>query len=214
MAWRVAESLLVLRKQVDQIWPNRSKDSDGTIGDAAHATRASDHNPWVKDGLMGVVTAMDITHDPKGGFDSYAFADMLRDNKDSRIKYIISNRRIANSLIDNWAWRPYNGANPHDHHVHISVKADKAHFDNDTPWKIDAMPSAPPIFPHPEVAERAMLKIGSMGEDVKYLQRMLGVEVTGMFDIPTETAVKEFQRRYQLLDDGKVGFYTWRQLEA
>lgn len=67
--WRVASSLLVLRSQVDALWPGRRKDSDGTIGDANHALSDSDHNPWVKDGLMGVVTAMDITHDPAKGCD-------------------------------------------------------------------------------------------------------------------------------------------------
>ncbi|HKV33547.1 MAG TPA: hypothetical protein VJP89_04485, partial [Pyrinomonadaceae bacterium] len=61
MAWRVAKSLLRLREQINELAPNRSKASDGTIGDAAHASRKSDHNPWVKDGSIGVVTAMDIT---------------------------------------------------------------------------------------------------------------------------------------------------------
>jgi hypothetical protein len=43
-----------------------SKDSDGSIGDEHHSARASDHNP----DEHGVVHAIDITHDPKGGFDS------------------------------------------------------------------------------------------------------------------------------------------------
>jgi hypothetical protein len=67
MAWRPAKSLIQLRDQINQIAPNRSKASDGTIGDAAHASRASDHNPWVREGDAGVVTAIDITHDPDDG---------------------------------------------------------------------------------------------------------------------------------------------------
>ena len=65
MAWRVAQSLIRLRDQINLAAPTRSKASDGTIGDAAHATRDSDHNPWVKEGALGIVTAMDITHAPR-----------------------------------------------------------------------------------------------------------------------------------------------------
>ena len=45
MTWRVAKSLLKLKEQVNQAFPDRSKDSDGTIGDEHHSARASDHNP-------------------------------------------------------------------------------------------------------------------------------------------------------------------------
>src|SRR5262245_33953750 len=49
-AWRVAQCLLTLLGQVDELAPKRSRRCDGTIGDAAHAARTSDHNPWVIDG--------------------------------------------------------------------------------------------------------------------------------------------------------------------
>src|SRR5258708_4881597 len=122
MTWRVAKSLLKLRDQVDEAHPHRNKSNDGTIGDQLHASRNSDHNPWVKDGKVGVVTAMDITHDPKNGVDTYAFADFLRLHRDMRVKYIISKKRISNPEINGGDWRPYTGSNPHDEHVHISVK--------------------------------------------------------------------------------------------
>ena len=92
--WRVAKSLEVLRDQVNSAHPGQRKDNDGTIGDAAHQTRTSDHNPWVKDGAVGVVTALDITHDPAHGVDTYAMAETLRRSRDRRIKYVISNRHI------------------------------------------------------------------------------------------------------------------------
>src|SRR5947208_10161917 len=109
MTWRVAQSLLVRRDQVNSMWIGRSKDSDGTIGNEEHAARTSDHNPWVHDGTMGIVTAMDITHDPAHGFNSYSFADMLLAHKDSRIKYVISNHRIGSGEPgpEAWLWRPY-----------------------------------------------------------------------------------------------------------
>ena len=59
MAWPAAKSLIRLRDQMNQAAPHRSKASDGTVGDENHKTRDSDHNPWVQDGDIGVVTAMD-----------------------------------------------------------------------------------------------------------------------------------------------------------
>ena len=79
--WRVAKSLEHLRTQVNNAFPNRSKASDGTIGDISHQGRESDHNPWVVDAGIGVVTALDVTHDPAHGCDAgklvYVFADFL-----------------------------------------------------------------------------------------------------------------------------------------
>ncbi|MGY6595139.1 hypothetical protein [Klebsiella pneumoniae] len=72
MVWRVAKSLLILRDQINQYAPHRNTDSDGTIGDEHHAHTNSDHNPQVIDGNIGVVTAIDITHDPQHKCDAQA----------------------------------------------------------------------------------------------------------------------------------------------
>ncbi|WP_424984308.1 hypothetical protein [Microbulbifer sp. S227A] len=134
--WRVAESLLQLRDQVNKQAPNRSKKSDGSIGDAAHATRASDHNPWVVDGSHGVVTAIDITHDPDNGFDAEKLAKALQSTQDPRLKYIIWNRRILSSTKKPWKWRNYSGSNPHTKHIHISVHSEKSKYDGTGAWTI------------------------------------------------------------------------------
>jgi hypothetical protein len=138
--WRTAKSLLTLRGEVNQAAPGRSKVSDGTIGDAAHCQRTSDHNPWVRDGNIGVVTAMDITDDPSHGCSANNIAESIRTNRDSRVKYIIWNRRIANSSpiggSPAWEWRLYNGSNPHTKHIHISVKSDKPNYDSTVAWQI------------------------------------------------------------------------------
>ena len=76
--WRVAESLQRLLEQVNQMAPDRNKASDGSIGDPRHQSRASDHNPWVIDGNIGVVTARDITHDPRNGCDAQKIAELDR----------------------------------------------------------------------------------------------------------------------------------------
>jgi lysozyme family protein len=138
--WRVAEALLTLRATVNTAAPRRSKVSDGTIGDPAHAVRTSDHNPWIVDGGVGVVTGMDITHDPRGGCDAHRLAEVLRTSGDRRLKYIISNRRIASAAPKGsapaWAWRTYTGANPHNHHAHISVVAEKSGYDSAADWQV------------------------------------------------------------------------------
>jgi hypothetical protein len=138
--WRVAKSLLKLREQVNQAAPQRRKDSDGTIGDAAHCSRKSDHNPWVRDGNIGVVTAMDITNDPAHGCEANAITEAIRGARDSRVKYIIWNKRIANSSPIGgsaaWEWRPYTGVNDHTKHVHISVKPEKAGYDSTAAWPL------------------------------------------------------------------------------
>ncbi len=220
MTWRLAKSLETLREQVNALAPHRSKDSDGSIGDEAHASRASDHNPYIRDHGIGVVRAIDITHDPGGGLDSYALAEILRKNADRRIRYIISNRKIANP---GQAWRKYSGSNPHDHHVHISVSEAKSLYDDTSPWTIDGVAAAgtdiPVILadtasPKPQ---RPLLKRGSKGDDVKRLQRLLRFadpDVDGDFGADTESSVKAFQSKNKLVADGKVGGYTWRALEA
>lgn len=139
--WRTADCLKQLLAQVNTLSPNRNKASDGSIGDIAHQNRTSDHNPHIlgADG-KGIVTAMDITHDPQGKCDCNALASALQINKDSRIKYVIWNKRIMNSATISgtapWTWRPYTGENPHNKHIHISVNCDPASYDSKTAWNI------------------------------------------------------------------------------
>ena len=159
--WRVAKSRKRLLAQVNAAYPNRAKGWDGTIGDAAHQSRASDHNPWVVDGATGVVTAMDITHDPAHGCDGNQLSAALRASADARIKYIIWNKRICNASaigsVPAWTWRTYTGKNPHDHHVHLSVKSDKARYDNEADWSFRSAEEAVAEMPDDEADARAAL---------------------------------------------------------
>lgn len=150
MNWYIAPALEVLRKQLNSLYPNRSKVSDGGIGDAAHASRNSDHNPWVKDSSgKGVVTARDFTHDPQNGLDCNELAKQLTASRDPRIKYIIWNRQICSSA-KGWEWRPYKGSNPHDKHLHLSVQPEARLYADTAAWSLStANPSATP----PETSE-------------------------------------------------------------
>jgi hypothetical protein len=217
-SWRLAKSLTKLRDQFNQKYPKRNKSSDGTIGDAAHASRKSDHNPWVKDGSMGVVTAIDITNDPKSGCDVHAIAEIMRQKRDPRIKYVISNGRIFSSTTSPWQWRTYTGSNPHRAHFHVSVHSDKKHYDSEKVWdsgeKLPGNPQAPK--PDPDIdspKNRPTLRRGSKGELVKEVQTLVYAKVDGDFGPQTEGAVKSFQSRRDLKPDGIVGPLTWAALD-
>ena len=108
-----------LRGQINATYPDRDKTSDGWLGDARHAARKSDHNP--DPSAEYVVRAIDIDKDLVRTKLDYAadLADQLRLSKDVRIAYVIFRGRIASSK-KSWAWRPYDGINRHDHHIHIS----------------------------------------------------------------------------------------------
>lgn len=209
---RKAKSLNQLLKQVNDLFPNRSKRSDGWIGDTKHAARKSDHNP----NKAGVVNAIDITHDPAHGLVIQQLANALVKARDPRLSYIICNGKIISSTTSPWKWRKYSGANPHDKHIHISVNAKG---DDAAPW---ALPLAvdPVKASSPVVVDDPKLKKGSKGPAVTRLQKLLagaGEAISsfdGVFGPATEKAVKAFQTRKKLVSDGIVGAYTWDALEA
>lgn len=151
MAYRIAESLDQLRDQINALAPNRSTASDGWIGDDKHATRESDHNPWVKIGDLGIVTALDITDDPGHGCDvDKIFARIIKD-RDPRLKYMIRNGMILSSTIVPWVWREYTGSNPHEKHGHLSVLPVRALFDSRKKWEI--------ILPKPPVVKKVQFEL-------------------------------------------------------
>lgn len=126
--FKVAPSANSALSQATQKWPKRSRASDGTIGDAAHSHRKSDHNPDAE----GVVHAFDLTHDPVNGVDCEKLATHLVKRRDVRVKYIIWNHRICNA--NTWAWRAYSGTNPHSKHMHVSIKDSDAAETDTSPW--------------------------------------------------------------------------------
>lgn len=117
-SWKLAPALTVFREQLKQIAPDRAKASDGTIGDAGHSARKSDHNPDED----GNVCAMDVTHStaPRG-IDGDLLVKALQESGDDRLKYLIFKGRIT-TPGDITKWKKYTGANAHRHHVHISIK--------------------------------------------------------------------------------------------
>lgn len=195
-SWRLAKGLIKLREQINERWPNRSKISDGSVADARHlAAGTSDHIP----NAQGVVTAIDVTKDETNGPNTLAITQAL--TQDSRVKYLIYNRRIWKARTG--IWEPYHGENAHDHHWHLSIKADLA--DDEHTWALDVNV---PVESYP------VLKRGARGLAVRVLQEKLNVTTDGIFGPLTEAKVKLFQRAHGLKDDGIVGELTWSALLA
>lgn len=216
---RIAKALDVLRSQINAQYPNRSKVSDGWIGDLAHQATPSDHNP----GADGVVEALDITHDLANGVDTWTMAETLRQNRDSRIKYVISNGRafVGNHGTWNgrhvgaWTWFKYTGKNAHAHHIHVSVLGTPDIYDRADPWNLKApgsISSAPPP-PKPagvtEAMRQRMLKV-IMGYEGKIPPQVFIApdgrpEIAGITqkDHPQQFAVLK-----RLLDTGKASELT------
>jgi hypothetical protein len=144
LSWRIAESLIQLRNEVNARWPNRDKASDGFIGDATHAATASDHNP----NADGVVCAFDITHDPDNGPDEAILFEWFRTHPQVDLKYIIANRKVASRKRD-WVIRDYKG-DPHTNHIHVSVgvgpdgKSAAGTYDDKDSWHIADIGGNPP----------------------------------------------------------------------
>lgn len=199
------------------MFPNRSKASDGSIGDARHqASKSSDHNPYIKLGNLGIVSARDFTHDPENGIDCEKLANALVASRDPRIKYIIWNRRIISSKQQPWVWRPYSGKNAHSHHLHLSVMADAKLFDDESDWVLNFQASTNPPT---KTKLPKLIKKGDQGEAVKTVQSALAnkgflttSQIDGDFGKMTENAVRSFQATHGLRADGLVGENTKKAL--
>lgn len=80
--------------------------------------------------------------------------------------------------------------------------------------EIKALKGKPPASPQDTTLERPLLKRGSVGEHVKFLQKRLNIKDDGMFGPATEATVIAFQKSHELLPDGRVGKMTWAALTA
>jgi peptidoglycan hydrolase-like protein with peptidoglycan-binding domain len=76
-----------------------------------------------------------------------------------------------------------------------------------------AAPSSVATVIGPSTALPTLLKKGSTGPYVKYVQRVLGVKRTGFYGPRTKAAVKQFQAASDLRATGRVGPKTWAALQ-
>ena len=117
-----APALVQLLAQLDATWPERSRASDGILGDASHQARKSDHNTG---------DALDVTLDEANGPPLEELAE--RWIQDPRVHYVIFRGRIRNRDFEAGAWRPYD-KDPHDHHLHVSIHP--VQRDDTRPWAL------------------------------------------------------------------------------
>ncbi|MCJ2071501.1 peptidoglycan-binding protein [Methylobacterium sp. J-030] len=73
---------------------------------------------------------------------------------------------------------------------------------------------APRIIPVADAANRPTLRRGTTGAYVTQVQNKLALAANDTYDGATEAAVREFQRKKNLVPDGIVGPRTWASLEA
>lgn len=202
MVWIVAESLNRLLTQLSALAPNRSRASDGSIGDASHQAKgsASDHNPRPIAGA-NLVTARDFTHDPAGGLDCNRLRDSLIRARDSRVKYIIFNREIISGAGGPrpWVRRPYTGPSPHTEHLHLSAVAD-ARARDASPWMLPGLVGG--LAPAP-VDTSTYCRYQDRSDRVMKLQQFMTVNFpsyndyrpTGFYGLATRAGVATFQLR-------------------
>lgn len=207
MGWRNCAASVTLVDAINLKYPGRDKGSDGTIGDAAHAVRTSDHNPWVIVAGVGVVRARDVDKD---GVDAAWIVEELRklgQAGDPRLAgggYVIFNRRITKPDFSGWA--VYTGTNPHDKHFHVSFSRNQAGFDSQAGWAfLGGARPVPPVNP-PRVESIPTLQYGLRNNPyVASLQRFLNAEpwspvlpllpVTGNFLEQTKAVVIAAQKQ-------------------
>ena len=169
-AWRLARALIRLRNEMNTEYPGRDRASDGSIGDAAHAGRKSDHNP----NAAGVVRAHDFDDDIIATDDTVPFelAEHLRQLGLSGFRPLQNGGLIIYfarycSANTGWAWRPYDGINAHKSHLHVSVGRDADQYDNENPWRISQLTEEPPMTKIEDVHAGVMIAIAEAREEDK-----------------------------------------------
>jgi hypothetical protein len=137
LAKKATPAAIAALRQATAHFPKRKKASDGLLPSAAHVHQNpnSDHNSGF---------AVDVTHDPDKGIDcTIAYIDL---RNDPRVKYLIFQGRIWSREKGD---RDYTGSNPHNKHLHISIKEECG---NDTsPWF--------PWLPQPKVINKVKANI-------------------------------------------------------
>ena len=200
-------------KQINAKFPYRDKASDGGIGDTAHSTRISDHNP----DQYGTYHAYDFDHDPdSNGLDCRVLWRELLASRDARIKYVIFNRVIWSPSRGS---RAYTGVNAHTLHLHLSVNS--INGDDARLWGLPLLSLGTNI---PNWSGGTYCQRGDNSERVWTLQRHMTLfypgynnyTPNGYYGEGTTKGIREFQSRVGITgpdaDGTVVGPATMRAL--
>lgn len=158
--WSVPPCLGALRAEFNAVAPHRDKGADGTIGDAAHKARSSDHN--IDDGPdQGVTPYEDSDSDPEvhaldvdadgpwpdgsgreagGWFDRTILALVARERREyehptikGRLRNVIWRGRVCSR---SWGWSEWRPADGHYDHAHFSALYDSQTEKDTRPWGV------------------------------------------------------------------------------
>jgi len=199
--------------QLTKLRPHRSRVSDGIMSSDAHKklNPTSDHDKG---------DAFDGTNDPSEGVDSSDLAEWLRQRcrlgLEKRVKYIISDGRIASGTYKTsfWTWRKYDGVNGHFHHFHVSIWHSRRNQTQAWWTGYFTLPTPKPAAaPNPKglpVLEAHNLGLRAKNGDVLILQKALNAEVKegrlrgvdplkqdAIFGVATQRALSQFQQQVQ-----------------
>lgn len=231
------------RGEINTVFPNRKKHSDGWIGDQRHQTGSSGHNPDItgkaeyRDGdSKNEVRAIDVDKDlmnPKFSMEQLIqwLVTLGRAGKYIPFRYFIYKGRIWRRS-NGWKTETYTGSNKHNEHAHFSgdytQKADEwagslglaAYVKQVTTPKPPAKP-VPVVKGMPQYAlgARTPLKAGmSKGSDVQHIQRVAGGKkyfgtADGIPGPKFTSGVKRYQGIVGLPKTGVVDAKTWAQIK-
>lgn len=185
-------SLVRLRSDLNTRFPFRRKDSDGWIGDLAHQTGSSGHNPdesgrgeYEDADSVDEVRAIDIDKDlggpntPRSVMWAVIYAVIATPADRNRLRYVIFNGRIA-SASAGWVWRDYYGDNRHDEHAHFS--GNPSNDEDASAWRsvLDGVPTTVGGIMAGEAADRILTTLsGGNAIGTAYLRLLQGTEHEG-----------------------------------
>jgi len=136
MTWRTARSIDSSQGLGQEILATNPGTTLYYIGDTSHQQGTSDHNPC---DCHDVVCAVDVMQNNGPNLDQ--LAEHIRQRVlagDQRTKYLIWNRRIFSGQGQSYppgVWRDYDGSNPHQDHVHLSVRHGPGLYDDALSWQ-------------------------------------------------------------------------------
>jgi hypothetical protein len=231
--------LQTVRAEFNTVFPKRDKASDGWIGDQAHQSGTSGHNPdksgraEYKDGdSLDEVRAIDVDKDLRDASGRKVTMETLVQYLVKRaragtyvpFRYLIFNGRIW-SRSDGWKTRTYTGANKHDQHLHLSGD----YTQTADGWKgtlglktlVTVVVVRPPTKPtpkptglkdYPNGSRENSVSKNAEGQDVLALQGFIGEragKADGKFGDKTRAGVRWYQDMRGLKVDGVAGPKTW-----
>jgi len=192
---KLARTLRVLRDDhINTRWPQRPRRLDGWIGDDWHQQRKSDHNANDRDTVDATDTDSAQTGDTPIHVPTVIASMLMHPST----HYVIHRGRIMDA-DDQFKPRRYTGKNRHDKHIHDSIRQTAKAENSTTGYKFILKPMS-----------WGILKRGSKGRQVKELQAYLighgyALRMDGDFGPATEKAVRSFQIKHRIENDGIVG---------